>query len=473
LNSQHPSKQDESFRDSIATVTKEGKRIWVYPKKPKGKFYNARNIVTIILLTILFGLPFITVNGNPFILFNILERKFILFGIPFGPHDFYLLVIAMIIAIISIFLFTVVYGRIFCGWVCPQTIFMEMVFRKIEYWIEGDAHKQRALNKMPWNGEKIFKKSFKQAIFFGLAFLISNTFLAYIIGLDELWIIVTDPPSQHLTGLITILIFSGVFYFIFAFFREQVCIMVCPYGRLQGVMLDENSVVIAYDNIRGEPRGPAKKTKEENLGDCIDCDQCVVVCPTGIDIRNGTQMECINCTACIDACDAIMDKIDRPHGLIRYASKNEIVNKVRSLLTPKSIGYTVVLILLMGLLTFLMSKRKDFELSILRTPGMISQQFDEKRIGNLYDFVLTNKTFDEISVQLKLKNIDGEIKIIGSDMIAKPQDIIEAKFFVIIDESNIKQLNTKIEIAVTSGGKLIDVIKTSFLGKIKKWKQGK
>jgi len=470
LNSQYPSKQDESFRDSIATVTKEGKRIWVYPKKPKGKFYNARNIVTIILLAILFGLPFIKVNGNPFILLNILERKFILFGIPFGPHDFYLLVIAMIIAIISIFLFTVVYGRIFCGWVCPQTIFMEMVYRKIEYWIEGDSYKQRALNKMPWNTEKIFKKSLKQSIFFGLAFLISNTFLAYVIGLDELWIIVTDPPSQHLTGLITILIFSGIFYFIFAFFREQVCIMVCPYGRLQGVMLDENSVVIAYDNIRGEPRGPAKKTKEENLGDCIDCNQCVAVCPTGIDIRNGTQLECINCTACVDACDAIMDKVDRPRGLIRYASKNEIANKVRSLLTPKSIGYTVVLVLLMGLLTFLMSKRKGFELSILRTPGIISQQFDEKRISNLYDFVLTNKTFDEISAQLELKNIDGEIKIIGSDMIAKPQDIIEAKFMIIIDESQIKQLNTKIEIAVTSGDKIIDVIKTSFLGKIKKWK---
>ena len=466
-------KMDESFRDSIATVTQKGDRIWISPKKPSGKFYNARTALSIILLILLYGLPFVKINGNPLILLNILERKLILFGIPFGPHDFHIFVIAMIIVIIAIFLFTVVYGRIFCGWICPQTVFMEMVYRKIEYLIEGDANKQRVLNKKKWDSEKITKKTIKHTIFSLIAFVTGNTFLAYIIGVDELFKIITDPPSQHIAGLAAMIIFSGVFYFVFAFFREQACIMVCPYGRLQGVMLDENSVVISYDYLRGEPRGIQKKGVENDLGDCIDCKQCVHVCPTGIDIRNGTQLECVNCTACIDACDAVMDKVEKPRGLIRYASKNEIEKGIRSLLNPRSIGYTVVLLLLFVVLGFMMTARSNFELSILRTPGMMYQQYDSLHISNLYDFVLTNKTFDEVPTQIELKGIDGRIKIIGSDLIAKPQDVIEAKFMVIIKEDNIKQLNTPIHIIIKAGDQEIDNIKTSFLGRIEKFRKEK
>ncbi|NOX67347.1 MAG: cytochrome c oxidase accessory protein CcoG, partial [Chlorobi bacterium] len=392
---------------------------------------------------------------------------------PFGPHDFHIFVIAMIIVIISIFLFTVVYGRVFCGWVCPQTIFMEMVYRKIEYLIEGDANKQRALDKMEWNGEKLTKKTLKHTIFLLIAFITANTLLAYVIGVDELFKIISDPPSEHITGLIATLVFTGIFYFIFAFFREQACLMVCPYGRLQGVMLDEDSVVITYDYMRGEPRGVQKKGVESDLGDCIDCKQCVQVCPTGIDIRNGTQLECVNCTACIDACDAVMDKINKPRGLIRYASKNEIDKGVRSLLTPRSIGYTVVLLILFGVLGFMFTLRNNFELSILRTPGMMYQNYDSLHISNLYDFVLTNKTFDEIPAKLELSGIKGRIQVIGSDMIAKPQGIIEAKFMVIIKEDDIKKLNTPIHIIVKAGDKEIDNIKTSFLGRIDKYRKNK
>lgn len=466
-------KMDESFRDSIGTVTQKGDRIWVFPKKPSGRFYNARTIVSAILLLLLYGLPFIKVNGNPLILLNILERKLILFGIPFGPHDFHIFVIAMIIVIISIFLFTVVYGRVFCGWICPQTIFMEMVYRKIEYLIEGDANTQRALQKKEWNSEKIAKKTLKHTIFILIAFSTGNIFLAYIIGVDELFKIMADPPTQHITGLSAMVFFSGAFYFVFAFFREQACIMVCPYGRLQGVMLDESSVVISYDYLRGEPRGVKKKGVEKDLGDCIDCKQCVHVCPTGIDIRNGTQLECVNCTACIDACDSIMDKIEKPRGLIRYASKNEIEKKISSILTPRSIGYTVVLLLLFVVLGFMFTLRNNFELSILRTPGMMYQQYDSLHISNLYDFVLTNKTFNEIPAKIELKGIEGRIQIIGSDLITKPQGVIEAKFMVIIKEENIKQLNTQIHIIVNAGDEEIDNIKTSFLGRIEKFRKKK
>lgn len=470
MSKENKPKMDESFRDSIATVTQKGDRIWIFPKKPNGKFYNARTLFSMVLLVFLYGLPFVKINGNPLILLNILERKIILFGVPFGPHDFHIFVVAMILVVISTFLFTVVYGRIFCGWLCPQTIFMEMVYRKIEYLIEGDAHKQRSLSKMDWNGEKIFKKSLKHGIFYAIAFITANTFLAYIIGIDEIFKIMQDPITAHTTGLFAILIFSGVFYFIFAFFREQVCLMVCPYGRLQGVMLDKDSVVISYDYKRGEPRGVSKE-KDSGLGDCVDCKACVQVCPTGIDIRNGTQLECVNCTACIDSCDSVMDKVNKPRGLIRYASINEIEKGIRSLLTPRSIGYSIVIVVLFAVLGFMMVARGDFELSILRTPGMMYQKYDSLHVSNLYDFVLINKTFDRTPASLELVGIDGEIKIIGSDLIVEPQGIIDAKILVIIKDADIKQLNTPIYIIVKGNGEEIDKIKTSFLGKIEKFRK--
>src|SRR4030066_798824 len=321
-------KTGESFRDHIATITDEGKRKWIYPKKPSGKFYNARTIVSIFLILFLMIAPFIKVNGHPLLLLDILNRNFILFPIPFGPHDFHLFALAIIALAVFIILFTVIFGRVFCGWACPQTIFMEMVFRKIEYWIEGDSKDQRKLKSAPWTGIKFFKKFTKQIIFFGIAFIISNIFLSYIIGIDELIKIITDPPSEHLQGLFAITVFSGIFYFVFSNFREQACTIVCPYGRLQGVLLDRDSIVIAYDNVRGEPRRKFKKDEGwDNRGDCIGGYQCMEVCPTGIDIRNGIQLECVNCTACIDACDDIMDKVNRPRGLIRYASQNSIEKK--------------------------------------------------------------------------------------------------------------------------------------------------
>ncbi|MDX1665700.1 MAG: 4Fe-4S binding protein, partial [Saprospiraceae bacterium] len=233
-----PIEQDnEQFRDHLATVDESGKRVWIYPKKPEGRYYRARTWVSWVLLAILFGLPFVKVGGDPLFLFNILERRFILFGIVFTPQDFHLFVLAMLTFVIFVVLFTVVFGRLFCGWVCPQTIFMEMVFRKIEYWIEGDANAQRRLNQASWNMDKIKKKAAKHLLFFAMAILVANTFLAYIIGADQVIQIATEPVRQHTGGFIAMLIFSGVFYFVFSWMREQVCIAVCPYGRLQGVML--------------------------------------------------------------------------------------------------------------------------------------------------------------------------------------------------------------------------------------------
>lgn len=476
MNDSAPIKDTETYRDHIATVDEQGKRIWIYPKKPKGRFYNARTNVSWILLLFLFGMPFIKYNGEPLLLFNVLERKFILFGILFTPQDFHLFGLAMITFVVFIILFTVIFGRLFCGWVCPQTIFMEMVFRKIEYWIEGDANAQRRLNKAPWTSEKILKKSSKQIIFFILAVLVANTFLSYIIGVEEVIKIATEPISIHIGGFIAMLLFSGAFYFVFSYMREQVCIAVCPYGRLQGVLLDKNSIVVSYDFERGEPRGRIQKKPkvkdpvkaiQDQLGDCIDCKLCVQVCPTGIDIRNGTQLECVNCTACMDACDEVMDKIERERGLIRYDSYKGVTEQRKKIFTPRVIAYSVLLFILVTINVVLLSSRADVEAVILRTPGMLYQKVDETYISNLYNYQIINKTNKAFPIEFKLISEDGRIRPVGEIPNTVPEKMIEGAFFIDINKDLLDGAKNKIIIEVYSEGKLMDKIKTNFVGPFK------
>jgi cytochrome c oxidase accessory protein FixG len=464
---------DQSFRDSIGTIKDDGDRNWIFPKKPKGKYYNARSWVSVFLLAVLFSGPFIRIDGQPLLMINILERKFIIFGQVFWPQDFYIFVLVMLSGILFIVLFTVVFGRLFCGWVCPQTIFMEMVFRKIEYWIDGEFKHQKRLADAPWNAEKIRKRALKHSIFFGISFLIANTFLAYIIGSKELLSIITDNPLNHISGLISILIFTGVFYWVFSWFREQVCLVACPYGRLQGVMLDRNSIVVAYDYIRGEVRGRFKKNEdreEAGKGDCIDCHQCVDVCPTGIDIRNGTQLECVNCTACMDACDHMMESVGLPKGLIRYDSEEGIVNKTKKKLTTRTIAYSIVLVLLLGLVSFLLVNRSDVDASILKTPGQQYQKRDNNMVSNLYNYKIINKTFEDIPAEIKLIDGSGKVEYIGSENFVIPSEsIAEGSFFLTINLSELEERNSKIYLGVYSKeGELLDKVKTSFLAPIKR-----
>lgn len=455
---------EESFRDKVATVDKEGKRVWLFPQKPKGKLYNARSVLSIFYLVVLFTLPFIKYRGHPLFLVNILERKFILFGQIFWPQDFFIFGLGMVIFIVFIALFTVVFGRVFCGWVCPQTIFMEMVFRKIEYWIEGDAAEQRMLKKQPWNGDKIFKKTIKWVVFWAISFLIANIFLAYIIGIDELRHIVSDPVSKHLGGFIAILIFTTVFFFIYTRMREQVCTVICPYGRMQGVLLDKNSISVAYDNVRGEPRAKFKKNQPRDTGDCIDCGQCVKVCPTGIDIRNGIQLECVNCTACIDVCNHMMDAVGLPQGLIRYASENNIAQKTPLRITGRIKAYAAVMLLLLVAEAFLLATRTDVGITLLRTPGQLYQD-QGTRLSNLYNYKLLNKTYDDKVLEFKPMNFKGEIKLVGEERLTVPkEDDASGSLFIYIDKSEIRKRKTKLQVGVYENGKRIKVINTSFLG---------
>ena len=289
-------------------------------------------------------------------------------------------------------------------------------------------------------------------------------FLSYLIGVDQLWKIITEPVSMHVKGFLAVLIFTGIFYFIFAWFREQACILVCPYGRLQSVLLDKNSIVIAYDYIRGEPRGKVKNGEEDHLGDCIDCKLCVNVCPTGIDIRNGTQLECVNCTACIDACDSIMDQVDRPRGLIRFDSMEGIKNNVKLKFTPRVIGYTTVLLVLLTTLTVLFAQRKDLDINILRTPGMLFQKQPDNKISNMYNLKVSNKTFTEMPLEFRLIDNDGEIKLIEHEINLKPLEIHEGTLLILLNKEKIKMTNTPLKIEILSGGKQIDIVNTTFLG---------
>lgn len=516
----------EQYRDKIATVDEQGKRIWIYPKKPKGRFYDARTYVSWGLLLILFGLPFLKLHGEPLVLFNVLERNFIIFGLHFTPQDFYLFGLAMVTFLLFIVLFTVIYGRLFCGWVCPQTIFMEMVFRKIEYWIEGDYNAQKRLDKAPWTTDKIIKKGGKQFIFILISILIAHTFLSYILGVNRVVEIVTSSPSENMGGFAAMIVFTGLFYGVFSRLREQVCTTICPYGRLQGVLTDKNTILVSYDFVRGEPRGKMQKNKPKKpsafvksvkpscdnpcaacragaacksdnplknieaaivkatesgsfgqptvaespvriTGDCIDCHLCVKVCPTGIDIRDGVQLECINCTACMDACDEVMDKIGRNPGLIRYDSLAGIEEKKTKIFTPRVIAYTIVLIGLTGLNIFLLSTRSDVEAVILRTPGMLFQKVDETHISNLYNYQIFNKTNQDLPLEFRLKTKNGQIKLVGDSPNALKNQMVNGALFIEMEKNKLNGRKNVMEIEIYANGKLVDEVETSFFGPVK------
>jgi cytochrome c oxidase accessory protein FixG len=456
---------DQSYRNRVSTVTEKGKRKWIFAEKPKGWFYKLRNYFSLAYFIAFFSIPLIKVNGMPFLMINFPEGKFIIFSKIFWPQDFIIFAVGMITAIVFVVLFTVIYGRLFCGWVCPQTVFMEMMFRKIEWWIEGTYTQQQKLDKAPWNTDKIIRRGGKHLAFFILSFIIANTFLSYIISFDGLIKAIKEPISEHVVLLIGLLIFTFLFYGVFAFVREIVCTTICPYGRLQGVMSDKDTMQVAYDYKRGEPRGRLSAHQATPTGDCIDCNKCVHVCPTGIDIRNGIQMECVGCTACIDACNEVMVKIKKPLGLIRYASENHIAKGRKFHFNNRMKAYSALLIILTIFMSVLIASRHSIDTYISRVKGQLYQELPDNKLSNLFNAKIINKTNKDVTIELRLENVAGEIKMVSENqLLLKKEALNQLTFFIILDKKVIHKRNTELKIGIYQNGEKIQTISSTFLG---------
>jgi cytochrome c oxidase accessory protein FixG len=428
-----------------------------------------------MLLAFLGAAPFTKVDGNQFLLFDLLHRKFVLFGMVFWPSDFYLVALLFLTGIVSLVLFTATLGRIWCGWLCPQTIFLEMVFRKIEWLIEGGPSAQARRNNGPWTFDRLWRFSAKHSIFLGVSFLIANVFLAYFISGDTLTSDVTDGPVRHLELFISLVTFTMVFYFVFARFREQACLIACPYGRYMSALVDENTVTVTYDFKRGEnrskwSRNDARATRSS--GHCIDCHQCVTVCPTGIDIRNGIQLECVACTACIDACDDVMEKVGLPTGLIRYASAKGVESGQTTWLTTRIKGYLSIWSVLMIIVLSLFIFRSTLDVSVLRSPGM-TWTTTTHGVANFYDLQIINKTSRDLPISLHVTApVEASVTPLGLPAVVHPGEILKGRFLVTLpnaigthsetNESH-EESHRPLELDLVSNGETLRHLTTTFL----------
>ena len=377
------------FRETLYTIDTKGDRKWVYPVQVGGTFRRYRKQVATLLLLCYVLLPWIKIGGDQAVHLDIFHRRFVFFGATFWATDTTFLWFTLSTLAFTLFFFTAVFGRIWCGWACPQTVFIEFLYRPIENWIEGDAHARRTLDNAPWTLRKIRIKGTKYLIYGIISWFLASTFLAYYIGHEDLIRMMGSYPSANLSTFILTLASTGLVLFQFGWFREQFCTVVCPYARFQSVLLDDRSLLVGYDPKRGEPRG---KKSEENKGDCIDCGLCVRVCPTGIDIRNGLQLECIQCASCVDACDSIMEKINRPPGLIRYDTERGLKGLPVRWLRPRVVLYATILTFLLSLFSYSLENRNLSDVQIFHSSrDSLFKTVGEEIISNHFELHISNK----------------------------------------------------------------------------------
>jgi cytochrome c oxidase accessory protein FixG len=457
----------QTFRDELASIAPDGRRKWVYARQPAGRFYRRRTVLSWFLLAFLIGAPFVEVGGLPLVLLDVIERRFVLFGLVFWPQDFHLVVLLALTCLVTLALSTAAFGRVWCGWLCPQTIFMEMLFRKIEYGIEGSAEQQVRRKRGPWTGERILRAGAKHAVFFALSFGIANVFLAWIIGAAELKTIVTDPPGQHVQGLAAITVFSFVFYAVFARFREQACLVACPYGRVMSSLIDPETIKVTYDRTRGEPRGKRRAgvPADAASGDCVDCYQCVTVCPTGIDIRNGVQLECLDCTACIDACDTVMTRLGRPRGLIRLTSHRAVTGGASRKVPVRIAAYAGVWLALVALVATLIVRRPALDVLILRQAGTLFTPVEGDRLANFYTVQVFNRTGQSQTFEIvAVEPDDARITPLGPLSNVAPYALLESRLALAVPASETAGAATPVRFEVRTGGRTLQRIESSFVG---------
>ncbi len=379
---------------SLGTLNDDGSRQWVRPRRSPGRFLTSRAVVGWLLIVLFVCLPFVKVGGRPVVLLDVPARQFLLFGRTFLATDGVLLMLLLLSIFVGVFWLTALLGRVWCGWACPQTVYMELLFRPIEQWIEGGRSGQLRLDSRGGG----WRRPLKYVVFVVLSVLVANVFLLYFVGVGRLGEWIVAGPAANPTGFLVMAVTAGLVFFNFAYFREQMCTVACPYARFQSVMLDQDSLIIGYDATRGEPRGKVGKVD----GDCVDCFACVVTCPTGIDIRDGLQMECIACAQCIDACDTVMDKLSRPRGLIRYTSQKALAGKPTRKLRPRTMIYPLLLTVLVGSLAFAGGSQRSAEVTILRGLGAPFVQ-DERGVRN--------------QIRVKIQNRGGEARRFKIDLL--------------------------------------------------------
>ncbi|MCF3650331.1 cytochrome c oxidase accessory protein CcoG [Synoicihabitans lomoniglobus] len=395
--------------DTVTTIRDDGSRFFLHPADVKGFFTRHRRWTGLLLIAIYLSLPWIKIGGHPAVFLDIGGRRFHLMGLVLAFQDAWLLFFAITGLGFSLFFITSLLGRLWCGWACPQTVFLEHVYRRIERWIEGDAVKRRKLDAAPWDVAKIAKRGGKQVAFVIVSAVISHLFLAYYVSIPELWDMMGHAPAEHWGAFVFVFLFTGAIYFNFAWFREQLCIVICPYGRLQSALTDDNTMVIGYDADRGEPRG---KVGTPDVGSCIDCNRCVQVCPTGIDIRQGLQLECIGCAACIDACDDIMTKVKRPTGLIRYDSLVGLEGGKTRWMRPRTIMYSILLLVGMSVATFAISTVRPASFGVTRIPGA-PYIVSDTAVRNQFLVRVVNKRDTNQSFTLELRDGPASLERTG------------------------------------------------------------
>jgi len=419
----------------LSTLEADGRRRWLTPRLAHGRFLKYRRIVAYALIAIFTVLPYIPINGKPAILLDVIQRQFTFFGRTFLPTDTFLLALFMVGLLVSIFLITALFGRVWCGWACPQTVYLEFVYRPIERLFTGTAGK----GGRPKKGVAGWRKIAMYAVFLLISMFLAHTFLAYFVGVERLFQWVQGSPTEHPVAFLVMAATTGLMMFDFCYWREQLCIIGCPYGRFQSVMLDRQSLIISYDPIRGEPRGKQKrkaigKGGDVSLpvvggdrGDCVDCTLCVQVCPTGIDIRDGLQLECVNCAQCIDACDAVMERIGKPRGLIRYSSQQAIEGEKPRLLRPRVVLYPLVIALIVGIFLFALGTKSVANVALLRAKGLPFYELPDGRVGSTLRVELTNRLEQPQTFTLELKQpTPMRLKAVNNPLTVAPgQTVVE------------------------------------------------
>ncbi len=457
-----PEMLEQNLSSKPGTMGEEGKRIKLYPSESKGPFYNKRKITAWILVLFYLGLPFISYKGYPIFQLDIFERRMILVGNLFYPSDVVLFWPMIVSIIFLVFAVTALLGRIWCGWACPQTVFLQYIFEPIERLIEGKAYKRKQRDEKGFSADWLWRKILKHALFFSFSFLIGNTFLAYFVGVNQVLHWVTSSPSNHLTAFTFVLLDTALFYWIFAHFKEQACVLVCPYARFQSVLTDSRTWQVTYDYERGEPRGRAKKDAASAFGDCVDCKQCIKVCPTGIDIRQGPQLECIGCSKCMDACDSIMDTWKKPKGLIRYTSEESVIKKAAvKLLKPRFFVYSSLILVLWTIFGFLMMTR-NFEQTEITRKGSQPYLVQGDSVINIYSFSLRNKTIEEQEYQLKIPEGLGH-SLSGQTLKLRPGELQKYSLVIEAPKNAFTRGKKEIDLVVTNGSR-IHKFKTMLLG---------